>query len=151
MAMHSMLSYDNPLFGKFAFYSGVVIGKTLLMSALTVRQRLTYKIFANPEDVEGLGGKEPTVSDQRVERVRRCHQNDIENVLPFVLVGSFYIVTDPDPWWATLLFRVFALSRCLHTVCYMVPIPQPSRFMSCLTGWGITAFMAVAVIRAGRP
>ncbi|XP_061164788.1 microsomal glutathione S-transferase 1-like isoform X2 [Saccostrea echinata] len=150
MAMHSMLSYDNPLFGKFAFYSGVVIGKTLLMSALTVRQRLTYKIFVNPEDVAYCGGKAPTIGDQGVERVRRCHQNDIENVFPFVFLGFFYILTSPDPWWATLLFRVFALSRCLHTVCYLASIPQPSRFLTFMTGYVVTGYMAVAVIRAGR-
>lgn len=79
----------------------------------------------------------------------RCHQNDIENVFSFVLVGSFYLVTDPDPWFATLLFRTFVLSRCLHTVCYLAPLPQPSRFVTCLTGWGVTALMTVAVIRAG--
>ncbi|XP_048778668.1 microsomal glutathione S-transferase 1-like [Ostrea edulis] len=145
----NVLSFDNPLFGKFAFSSGVVLGKTLLMSALTVRSRLTNKVFANPEDTAKFGGVEPTVSDQRVERIRRCHQNDIENVFSFVLVGSFYLVTDPDPWFATLLFRTFVLSRCLHTVCYLAPLPQPSRFVTCLTGWGVTALMTVAVIRAG--
>lgn len=80
----------------------------------------------------------------------RCHQNDIENVFPFVLVGSFYVATDPDPWWAAVLFRTFVISRCLHTVCYLTPVPQPSRFLACMTGWGVTAVMAALVIRAGR-
>ncbi|XP_056012787.1 microsomal glutathione S-transferase 1-like [Ostrea edulis] len=144
-------SFNNPLFGKFAFYTGIVIGKTLLMSALTSRSRLTNKIFINPEDAAKFGGKGTTVinADQRVERIRRCHQNDIENVLPFVLIGLLYLVTDPDPWLATQLFRTFALSRCLHTVCYLVPLPQPSRAMMCSIGWCVTAFMTVAVIRAG--
>ncbi|XP_022318018.1 microsomal glutathione S-transferase 1-like [Crassostrea virginica] len=146
----AMLSFDNPTFQKFAFYSGVVIGKTLLMGALTVRARLTHKIFSNPEDASTFGGKE-MIGDESVERIRRCHQNDIENVFPFVLVGSFYLVTEPDPWWASLLFRTFAVSRCLHTVCYMAPVPQPSRFLCCLTGWGVTAVMTVLVLRAAKP
>nr|XP_011413892.2 microsomal glutathione S-transferase 1 [Crassostrea gigas] len=145
----AMLSLDNPTFERFAFYSGIAIGKTLLMSALTVRSRLTNKIFSNPEDVAGFGGKE-IIGDERVERIRRCHQNDIENVFPFVLVGSFYVATDPDPWWAAVLFRTFVISRCLHTVCYLMPVPQPSRFLACMTGWGVTAVMAAFVIRAGR-
>lgn len=40
----AMLSLDNPTFERFAFYSGIAIGKTLLMSALTVRSRLTNKV-----------------------------------------------------------------------------------------------------------
>lgn len=59
-------------------------------------------------------------SDPDVERVRRNHLNDIENIIPFVLVGFFYVSTDPDRDTALWHFRVFFISRLLHTLSYQV-------------------------------
>ena len=32
-----------------------------------------------------------------VERVRRAHQNDLENIPIFLILALFYVTTDPDP------------------------------------------------------
>ncbi len=59
-------------------------------------------------------------NDPAVERIRRNHLNDIENIIPFVLVGLFYVGTNPDRDVALWHFRVFFISRVLHTLTYQV-------------------------------
>ncbi|MCJ8743387.1 hypothetical protein PDJAM_G00093440 [Pangasius djambal] len=77
-----------------------------------------------------------------VERVRRCHQNDLENIIPFVLVGLLYTLTGPELSTALLHFRLFVGSRFLHTIAYVTPLPQPSRGLSWMVGVGSTFSMA---------
>ena len=50
----------------------------------------------------------------------RVHQNDIENVIPFVLIGALYCLTGPDPASAKLHFQIFTAARILHTLSYQV-------------------------------
>ena len=57
-----------------------------------------------------------------VERVRRCHQNDLENVLPFVAIGGLYLTTNPALGTAKLLFRSFAAARYFHTLVYVYAV-----------------------------
>ncbi|XP_033731930.1 microsomal glutathione S-transferase 1-like [Pecten maximus] len=145
------LSFDNPLFKQFAFYSGVVIVKTMSMSALTAFNRIRKSVFANPEDC-ALGkamNKEckPTLTDPTVERIRRCHLNDLENVVTFVLVGLLYVASGPDPTTAAMYFRIFTGCRLMHTVAYLGQIPQPSRALMFGGGLVVSMLMAVDVIR----
>ncbi|CAF0874347.1 unnamed protein product [Didymodactylos carnosus] len=107
--------------------------------------------FANPEDTLGLFGTpkgQLTLADPDVERVRRNHLNDIENIIPFVLIGIFYVAINPNPYVALWHFRVFFLSRIIHTIAYQTPLPQPSRAMSFLVGLVTTVSMAIQVLLA---
>ncbi|KAK6169477.1 hypothetical protein SNE40_020525 [Patella caerulea] len=146
--MSDVLSFGNPVFQQFALYSGLVIGKTLLMGPITSFFRLRHDTYSNEEDCKLSKDKslKPRFDDLTVERIRRCHQNDVENVIPFVLFGLFYVATEPYPEVASILFKTFAASRFLHTLCYMVPLPQPSRFVCFLTGAGVTGAMAFRVL-----
>ncbi len=63
-----------------------------------------------------------TLSDPDVERIRRNHLNDLENIVPFVLVGLLYVGTNPDQDVALWHFRIFLASRVLHTLTYQVRI-----------------------------
>merc|ERR1711860_90349 len=110
--MSNLLSFDNPTFSQFAFYSGIVICKTMLMSFLTARNRIRNKTFANPEDFSLFSNKpaeeRKAPPNPTVERIRRCHLNDLENVIPFVLLGLLYVCTKPDPSTAVMHSRAFA-------------------------------------------
>ncbi|KAJ8300485.1 hypothetical protein KUTeg_022004 [Tegillarca granosa] len=130
---NSSLSFDNPIFAQFAFYAAVVLLKTLAMSVYTIRFRLT---------------KKPTF-DEDVERVRRCHLNDLENVLPFVLLGILYVTTGPDPGTAAFYFRMFAACRIMHTIAYLTPLPQPSRVLMFIGGHFVNMRLAVTVLTSG--
>ena len=84
--------------------------------------------------------------NEDVERVRRAHQNDIENIVPFLILGYLYIFTNPELSTALLLFRVFVVARILHTIVYINTIPQPARKYTFLVGIGVNLFMAFKII-----
>ena len=50
----------------------------------------------------------------------RNHLNDIENIIPYVLVGGLYVLTKPDPTTAMWHFRAFTMARIAHTFVYQV-------------------------------
>ena len=77
--------------------------------------------------------------------VYRNHLNDLENIPAFIFVGFFYLLIQPAAWTAIWHFRVFTVSRVLHTICYQMPIPQPSRALCQLVGFITTVSMAVQV------
>ncbi|XP_077123390.1 microsomal glutathione S-transferase 1 [Ranitomeya variabilis] len=143
---------DNDVFRAFATYATIVLLKMMLLSLVTAFYRLTRKVFANPEDAaaHSKGGdiKIFLRTDQDVERVRRCHLNDIENIIPFVGVGLLYVLSNPDLYFALLHFRVFAASRVLHTISYLMPLPQPSRALTFFVGYLVTVSMAVSTLRS---
>ncbi|CAF4394904.1 unnamed protein product, partial [Adineta steineri] len=107
----------------------------------------------NPEDLSLAKNKTAviTLADPDVERFRRNHLNDIENIVPFVLVGLFYVGTNPDRDTALWHFRVFFISRVLHTLTYQLALPQPSRFITCAIGYLTTLSMASRVLLNVRP
>merc|ERR1712088_184956 len=99
--------------------------KMVIMSFLTAKQRFKTMTFISSEDAKQPGTK--CGSNEDIERVRRAHQNDIENVVPFAILGFLYIFTAPAYGTALFCFRLFAGARLLHTVVYLYAIPQPSR------------------------
>jgi uncharacterized MAPEG superfamily protein len=93
--------------------------KMLVLALLTSRQRLAKRVFASPEDYATQGIAEKAERDPDVERYRRAHRNDLENVLPFFVVGAIYAATQPSELGAWLCLPGFALARVLHTVFYL--------------------------------
>ncbi|XP_052864042.1 microsomal glutathione S-transferase 1-like isoform X3 [Anopheles cruzii] len=116
----------------------------LLMTPFTSITRVRKMAFANPEDTNAISRKlKPKLDDPDVERVRRAHLNDLENILPFFVVGFLYLLTDPVPFLAINLFRLVAVSRIVHTLVYAVfVVPQPARFLAYMGAMGPTAYMA---------
>ncbi|UJR15177.1 hypothetical protein I4U23_002138 [Adineta vaga] len=151
----SILYYtlNNSVFSNFAFYSTASVVKMMGLSALTSLKRMSKDVFANPEDLSLAKNKSAVVvlNDPDVERVRRNHLNDIENIVPFVLVGLMYIGTNPDRDIALWHFRIFFISRVLHTLTYQLALPQPSRFITCAIGYLTTLSMAGRVLLTVRP
>lgn len=54
--------------------------------------------------------------DERVERVRRAHLNDLENIPAFLLAAFFYILSEPDVVTALVLIRIAVIARFIHTI-----------------------------------
>ena len=83
--------------------------------------QIKLQAFANPEDQAGPGRGQGTItfSDPDVERIRRAHQNDIENIPLFLLAAHFYLTTDPSPTLATNLIRAFTCLRFAHSFVYV--------------------------------
>ncbi|XP_075154508.1 microsomal glutathione S-transferase 1 isoform X2 [Haematobia irritans] len=141
----SLLSLENPVFCCFLLWTSVLVVKMLLMSLLTALQRFRNKVFPNQEDLF-FKNIEVQFNDPHVERVRRAHRNDMENILPYFTMALAYICTNPNPTLACNLFRVAAVARILHTLVYaFYPVPQPSRVIAFATMFVITMYMACAV------
>merc|ERR1712107_406957 len=135
----NMEGISHELVSTFIFYCSLVLLKTLLMAFWTAKRRFATGAFANPEDIKGQEEKGHKVdfANEEVERVRRCHQNDLENVLPFVLISAMYITTNPTLSCAKIVFRVWTLARYIHTFVYVFQVPQPSRALSFFVNQGI--------------
>ena len=120
--MSALYVLSNAVFRNFLFYAVASVIKLMAMALLTSRQRFAKQAFANPEDIPRANRKtaQPNTSDPDVERVRRNHLNDIENVIPFVLIGFCYIAINPALTVALWHFRIFFFSRLLHTFAYQV-------------------------------
>lgn len=71
----------------------------------------------------------------------------MENILPYLSVGLFYVMTDPPAMVATILFKVATVSRIIHTIVYaIIVVPQPARAIAFFIQWAITIYMAIASI-----
>ncbi|KAJ8960696.1 hypothetical protein NQ314_006022 [Rhamnusium bicolor] len=133
---------ENPLFRTYSFYCSVLVLKMMSMSVLTGLTRVKNKAFANPEDAKNFNVKVKVNED--VERVRRAHLNDLENIPLFFLISFIYVLTNPSVFLATNLFRAYTIARIVHTIVYaVVVIPQPARGFSFGVGLFITGYMAV--------
>ena len=134
LVSNGFYGFSNPVFSSFAGYSSLALMKMLGMSVYTIVQRFRTSNFATPEDEIykqlinrfGLSSNSVGISTgnkiNAVERVRNNHLNDLENIIPFILIGLFYVGTRPKFDYALWHFRIFLLSRFLHTIAYQVTI-----------------------------
>lgn len=77
----------------------------------------------------------------------RAHLNDLENILPYLFVGLFYVLINPAVGLATTLFKVAAFARIAHTLVYaLIVIPQPARAIVWFIHYIITFYMALAIL-----
>merc|ERR1712112_671005 len=132
------LSVDQGLFECYAFYAGVILAKMVVMSLLTARQRFRTFTFISSEDIAGYEDKGFTTGKNE----------DLENILPFLILGLLYIFTNPDLATATLVFRIFVGSRIAHTVVYLLVVPQPARALAFFGGIGVNFYLVYKVITA---
>lgn len=142
---------ENEVFMAFASYATIILSKMMFMSTATAFHRLTKKVFANPEDCASFGkgenAKKYIRTDDSVERVRRAHLNDLENIVPFLGIGLLYSLSGPDLSTALLHFRVFVGARIYHTIAYLTPLPQPNRALAFFVGYGVTFSMAYRLLK----
>ncbi|XP_026763966.2 microsomal glutathione S-transferase 1-like [Galleria mellonella] len=142
----SSINLDNPVVRSYIVYSAILALKLLFISILTALARMTRNVFANPEDAVLTKGK-VKFDDQVVERKRRAHLNDLENIPAFWVLGALYVTTGPAVAWAQLLFRAFTLGRILHTIVYaIIPLPQPARVIAFGVPFAINIYIGVQVI-----
>ncbi|KAM8933794.1 prostaglandin E synthase [Pelodytes ibericus] len=118
---------ENEVFLSYTFYGTLLILKMYILAIITGQIRLRKKAFANPEDAMRHGGLELYREDPDVERYRRAHRNDMENIFPFLFLGAIYSILDPNPSIARIHFRIFFLCRVIHTAAYVLALKAPTR------------------------
>jgi glutathione S-transferase len=148
------LSLHNPLVATYAIAATLMILKAVGMSWLTVARMLQANGgFRSPEDLRktALNPNPDPVQlqpNERVERIRRIHQNDLEN-LPFVLVAGFlYLLSAPPLWLAQVLLYGYVASRLLHFAAYLSAQTHDLRAALWTIGSLILVFMTCRTLLA---
>jgi glutathione S-transferase len=139
--------FETPVFKLYALAAAIVAVQMLLLALWTGTVRALRKKWVNPEDAVLNKGDQVELDHADVQRVKRAHQNLIENAVPFFAVGLLYALTGPSVLLAEILFFTFVGARLLHTAFYLAG-KQPFRTMMFAIGVLTILAMAVQVIRA---
>ena len=119
------LSLQNPLFATYVIAATIMILKALAMSWLTVYRMMREKGgFRSPEDLrKTLLNPNPNPAqlerNEAVERIRRIHLNDLENIPFFLAAGLLFVLTGPSLLVARILLYGYVASRLLHFAAYL--------------------------------
>ena len=108
------LSLDDPLFATYVVAATLVILKAVSMSWLTVVRMMREKGgFRSPEDIRKtpfnpLPSPAQLAPNDRVDRIRRIQQNDLES-LPYFLVAAVFFI---GLAWQCSPAKQVCLNRC---------------------------------------
>jgi len=143
---------DDPVVRLYVVIYLLLVLKMAVVGTYTSILRLGRKVYATAEDYAFQGLARKTTVDEDVERVRRAHRNDLENILPFFVVGFCYLLTSPS-WNAAAIYLIgYLIARIAHSVFYIRSM-QPYRTIAFTLGAVLTISMMVhtfvVVARAG--
>lgn len=93
--------------------------KMLLLGMRTAVTRGMAKRFVNPEDTAWLGGETVPVDSDVAARWRRAHLNDVENFVPFIVLGMAYLLLGGSASMGLGYVLVFTFARIIHSVAYL--------------------------------
>jgi glutathione S-transferase len=148
------LSFENPLFATYVVAATLMILKVMAMAWLTVWRMTREKGgFRSPEDLKKTPlNPQPNPAqlgpNERVERVRRILQNDLENVPFFLASGFLYILTQPSLALAQWLLYGYVVSRLLHFAAYFTGQIHDIRAATWTIGSLILIYMTVRTLLA---
>lgn len=114
----------NPVFVTYLIAASIMILKIMGQGWITVYRML--KIgggWATPEDLRaGPINRNPDPTqlelNEYVERSRRMHRNDLENIPAFLVAGLLFVAVGPSLALADILMYGFVLARLAHTAAY---------------------------------
>ena len=118
------MTFENPVFATYVIAASLMILKLMGQGWITVYRMM--KIgggFLNPEDVAaGLANPKPRPgqldADDYVERSRRMHHNDLENIPAFLVAGLLFAWTQPPLLVTQVLLYGFVATRLAHFWAY---------------------------------
>jgi glutathione S-transferase len=115
---------ENPVFVTYLIATALTVLKVMGQGWMTVyRMMKVGGGYAAPEDLRpGLINKAPDpkqleVNDY-VDRSRRMHRNDLENIPAFWAAGLVFVAVAPPLWVAQVLMYGFVAARAAHAVAY---------------------------------
>jgi uncharacterized MAPEG superfamily protein len=120
----NQLTLTNPVFVTYAIAASLMVLKIMLQGWITVARMLANSAgFVNPEDAKaGPANPKPRPGqldlNDDVDRSRRIHRNDLENIPAFLAIGLLFVLIDPPLAAAQWLMYGFAAARIAHTIAY---------------------------------
>ena len=118
--------YVSPALRLFGITFLILVLKMVAVGFYTSSIRIRRKVYATPEDYAFQGLTSSGSHDADIERARRAHRNDLENILPYFGVGLLYTFTNPTTVAASIYFIGYTVARILHSVFYLGAL-QPHR------------------------
>lgn len=118
------VGFENPVFATYAIAASLMALKVMGQGWMTVYRMLKSNSgLASPEDLQvGLINKNPDPSqlevNDYVDRSRRMHRNDLENIPAFWIAGLLFVLSDPSLLISQLLMYGFVATRAAHFVAY---------------------------------
>jgi len=149
-----ILNLKNPLFATYAIAACLMILKAVGMSWLTVVRMIQAKGgFRSPEDLRKTPlNPDPDPKqlqpDERVERIRRIHLNDLESLPFFLVAGLLFVMTGPSLLVARVLLYGYVVSRLLHFAAYLTARTHDTRAALWSVGSLILIYMTARTLLA---
>lgn len=128
-----MLEVNSPLVATYVIAAALMIIKMMGQGWMTVFRMLKSNGgFLNPEDANpGAANPKPHPGqldpNEYVERSRRMHRNDTENIPVFLVAGLLFIWAEPPLLLAQVLLYGYVLSRLGHFWAYLTAKPHELR------------------------
>jgi len=148
----TLLDFSNPAFQIYAICASLAVLKIMGQGWMTVyRLMKSNSGLASPEDLRpGPLNKNPRpeqleISDY-VDRSRRMHRNDLENIPAFLAVGLLFAATEPPLPVAQIMMYGFVLARGFHTLAYATKQSHEVRATFYTLGSLAVIYMAVHVL-----
>jgi glutathione S-transferase len=148
------LNLHDPLFATYVVAASLMILKATSMSWLTVARMLQVNGgFRSPEDLKKTPfnpnpNPKQLETNDAVDRIRRIHLNDLENIPFFLAAGFLYILTEPSLLVARVLLYGYVVTRLLHFVAYLTGRTHDTRAKLWAPGSLILLFMAGRALAA---
>ena len=118
------MTFENPVVVTYVIAATLMIIKMMGQGWITVfRMMKVGGGFLNPEDANpGMTNPNPRPgqldADDYVERSRRMHSNDSENIPVFLVAGLLFALTQPPLLVAQVLLYGFVATRLAHFWAY---------------------------------
>lgn len=149
-----MFTTENPVFVTYMIAGAIMILKIMGQGWMTVYRMLKSNSgLASPEDLQvGLINKNPSPDqleiNDYVDRSRRMHRNDLENIPAFLACGLLFVAAGPSYLLANLLMYGFVGARLLHAIAYATKQTHEVRATFFTIGSVVVIVMAVYVLMA---
>jgi glutathione S-transferase len=115
---------ENPVFVVYLTASALMVLKVMGQGWMTVYRMMRAKAgLASPEDLRpGPINRQPDPSqlevNDYVDRSRRMHRNDLENIPAFWAAGLLFVAVGPPLWLAQWMMYGFVVARVGHALAY---------------------------------
>lgn len=145
-------SMSNPVFVTYAITASIMILKLMGQGWMTVYRMLKVDAgMLNPEDIKaGLTNRNPRPEqlelNDYVDRSRRMHHNDLENIPAFLGAGLLFVAVGPSLLLANILMYSFVGARALHALAYATKRSHEVRATFYTIGSVVVIVMAVYVL-----
>ena len=150
----SLLSMENPVFVTYMIAASIMVLKIMGQGWMTVYRMLKSDSgLASPEDLQvGLINKNPRPEqlelNDYVDRSRRMHRNDLENIPAFLACGLIFVATGPSYLLANALMYGFVGARLIHAIAYVTKQTHEVRATFYTLGSLAVIVMAIYVLVA---